>query len=448
DDDLGDSLLFVDRDEDDDDDDDDAHREQHHLGLPPPPPPPPVMSAAAGRNRLHNNPYAAPHSPGNTSLSSWDTSPHVTNRVHVHFSPPRNSDTESRGSSRRAIPPPQMQQQQQQQTNTNIESPMESKSPKQFLAITGNNGGPDTQQEQHFSSNSTSPASEGRMQQLEAFLDDLRVNSEGKVQDSSALDSNTSFESALFQGSSTIQDVLRQPVLPQNVAEHEQQTSQQRHSRLSSVDTAVAQNTFNPGSLDLPVTSPTTNRDDHTLNMVLSDSGDEQDDDGNRDNAKQEATTIPSGSADAQDEDRSGSPPILRSKSVDETTPKSKQRTPERKGFLERAGFLRRKARKNKSSPPKSSDDGLNTEGDGIQPAIPAKNAKPAHRRQRSGDAAAAALSTGSDQWKGMKLDRIPVPESGVDGDETDTTSDTKKKSSNSGSRKVGSGTNLFNKRC
>jgi hypothetical protein len=301
-------------------------------------------------------------------------------------------------------------------------------------------------QDQCYSSNSTSPASEGRLQQLEAFLDDLRVNSEGKVQESSRIDSNTSFESSLFQRHSTVQDVLRQPILPQNIVQQkqgddsaDQQSGPKQHSRLSSMDTAIVQNISNPDSLDLPVTVPTTSRDEQTLNMVLSDSGDEVNDD-NDDvgDDKREIDASLSRSADSHDLTQNSSPTMVRTKLMDETT--LKQKSSEKRGFLERAGFLRRKPRKNKNSTTYNSDS--NPDGDEKQPPIPAKSSKPSHRRQRSGDAAAAKISTGSDQWKGMKLDRIPMPDCG---DETDTTADTKKKSSN-GSRSSNSGKHSFNR--
>ena len=303
DDDLDDSLLFLDRededndhDDDDNDDGDDNPRHTHHnLGIPPPPPPPPLppyseLQAAAGlygraSRIVHNQTIGlpqAPQSPGNTSLSSWE-SPHNNRRVHIHYSPPRNySDAESKSSSggggglypsEYTIDHNQQQQQQQQQQHIEEERILSSmpnilRTPERMVIPPRQQQ--QQQQQQHYSSNSTSPASEGHMQQLEDFLDDLRVNSEGKVQDSAAgvLDSNTSFESSLFPTTRQVDGGQEQVWRRErsNEPDNTQQQPQGQQGRITAIETEIVQTVSNDQS-----------HDEHTLLMVLSDSGDERD---------------------------------------------------------------------------------------------------------------------------------------------------------------------------
>lgn len=294
--------------------------------LPPPQPPP---------ARLLNVP--TPHSPGNTSLSSWE-SPHFDGRqVHIHFTPDR---TKREGQSSplnfdvttRPLVPAGVTKE------SNGQLPLSNDAKTSVRRI-------------EESSNSTSPASDGKKQQLEVFLDDLRFQSEGKVKEQSA--ANMSFEESFKGGDGArhtqgiIGSIHRIP----------------QHTRTSSVDTAVVQNTSGseaglsvpilPRALDQHHNNPT----DTSIAMVFSASEDES-------TERNVNDVLNWGARNAGD---------------DEKKPASKEAKAERQ-----------------------------------------RRSRNGHRRQRSGDAAAATLSTGSKEWKGMEQDRIPMPPVPGEHDETD----------------------------
>ena len=450
---LEDNLLFLDRDPDDDDDGnevyhDNSNNNRHNtrLGMPPPPPPPPLppyneLQAAAGLyGRARNNNYigAAPHSPGNTSLSSWD-SPHTSRRVHIHYSPPRNSDTESKSSTGPFYSTNNNRQQRQHSDEEKIAGVSNTimKTPER-LPVTGRPKGNTMDPQQQFSSNSTSPASEGHMERLEEFLDDLRVNSEGKVQDSGGLESNTSFESSLFPGPADGQEVWRKrssgssgqidgTTQQRETRYHQSSSSQQQHERMASIGTDIIQNVSNP-TIDQ-------SNDEHTLAMVLSDS--EYERDNNDAKADSDDPNDDTKSGEGSNKNIDALPPSKPPKSdVKVPTPQQvpTQAPVEKKGLFDRgAAMFRRKARKAFQQTGIASNS-IGGEDSEEKPSPPEKIGKPTgHRRQRSGDAAAATLATGSDQWRGMELYQIPMPDGAGDETEDDTASDKKKASSNGG---------------
>ena len=336
-------------------------QQQQQQTLPPPPPP----------ARLLN----APASPGNTSLSSWE-SPHLNRRVQIHFTPERSLRRDNRSSSSTST-----------NNNNNNKSTFQYKFNNDKLRTPergggGGFGGGDQ------SSNSTSPASELYQQRLDTFLDDLRIESQGKVQEQDSGGGNISFESSTLPEMDDRQEIIRT----------NNQVLQHRVSH--SMDTAVVQNTAimrNSGGgggndnnnnnndpaeaalLAMPNLPYYTQQqkqqlDDHqkrtqaegptaddTVVMVLSASEDEEEGiDTNTDSTSMTLDWEQQHSAD------------------DEKTQESS--SPKKRIIVKRM----------RNKPPKQSSSG--------------------HRRQRSGDAAAAAMSTGGKEWKGMEQDNIPLP--------------------------------------
>jgi hypothetical protein len=299
--------------------------------LPPPPPPARILTTQA------------PASPGNTSLSSWE-SPHFSRRIQVHFSPDHREEERSshvkveKGQGRRLI-----MQAPANQREDGPPTPSGTRTPDRGFVS-------DNQQ----SSTSTSPESEGHRRRLEDFLHDLRVNSQGQVQEST-MGANTSFESS-YQGPNNRPDFLR--------PKHNGGIPQ--HQRVSSMDTAIVQNT---AVSDAPLSATTqdtrVNPTDDTIVMTLSDSED--------DYTKETAT--------------GGSSPSL-------PLDWEQQHSADDEKTADRPRRIR---------------------------------GKPGHRRQRSGDAAAATLSTGRTDWKGMDKDKIPLPPVPGEHDDTDNDEDDRK---------------------
>lgn len=331
--------------------DEDGHGEADYL---PPPPPPPARLLAP----------MAPSSPGNTSLSSWE-SPHLNqHRIHLHFSPGGDSLSHKAGSS---VQSNQQQQQQQhfpysQQRVPTYYShlPQHLQHPDPYLAsglIPPSADAKTPERSYVQSSNSTSPASEGHLRRLDAFLDDLRVSSQGQVQVQETT-TNMSFGSST-QKALDINGILRkQP----NTNQHEPQLQ----ARLSSMDTAVMENICSSGEGEAKGTT------DETVVMVLSDdSGDE---------TKQTAE----GSTHTQPLD------------WEEKASADDEKTTGRRSYRTAIRFS------------KSSGSSSGRGGGGGRSGTSASGR--GHRRQRSGDAAAATLSTGSKEWRGMEQDRIPLP--------------------------------------
>ena len=326
-----------------------------------PPPPPPARLLATPQ---------APSSPGNTSLSSWE-SPHFNqHRIHLHFSPGGDSL-----SHKADISVQSNGQQQQQHQSSQRTSPHQSNFPQYlqhsdpYLAsglIPPSSGAKTPERSYVHSSNSTSPASEGQRRILVTFLDDLRVNSEGKVQDAT---NNTSFGSSVLQGAALdLNGVLRTQPIKQRV--HKQEP--QQHSRISSLDTVVVGHTTDSeGGNNSSEAKGTT---DETVVMVLSDdSGDDT-----KQTTAEHTTPL----------------------DWEEKASADNEKTTERR---------HRTIRSTRSQGGGGGRGGVALGGRG-------------HRRQRSGDAAAATLSTGSKEWRGMEQDKIPLPPvpGGHDDDEDD----------------------------
>jgi hypothetical protein len=297
--------------------------------LPPPQPPP---------ARLLNVP--APNSPGNTSLSSWE-SPHFDGRqVHIHFTPDRTKIGGQTSPLKfdvatRPIAPADVSQ------NRDIHN-------QQLLSNDVKNPGRGFASQQ--SSNSASLESDGHQQRGAVFLDDLRCQSQRKVQEQSA--ANSSFESP-FQGPGKMPDT--QGIIRSKTS-------------MSSIDTAVVQNTSgSDAALAIPML-PTELQHDHSSHadisivMVLSASDDEG---------------MEGNTASTNDDSHETLDWEQQNATDGEKTSASKEVTPERQ-----------------------------------------RRIRNGHRRQRSGDVAAATLSTGSKEWKGMEQDNIPMPP--VPGDHDD----------------------------
>lgn len=298
--------------------------EQGHLPQPPP----------SSARLLTTQP---PASPGNTSLSSLESS-HLTRRVHLHFSPDRR---EQKSSTVKVETAEDARLTMQPTTIQHVDD---------HRALSGNAKIPDRSlvSDNQQSSTSTSPASEGHQRRLEDFLNDLRINSQGQMQES-AMGANTSFESS-HQGPNNRTDILRP----------RQNDLLSRHERVSSMDTAIMRNT---AASDIPISALTqdarANATDDTIVMTLSLS--EDDDDTKETAAGESSSSVP---LDWEQEHSAD----------DEKTADRPRRV----------------------------------------------RGKPGHRRLRSGDTAAATLSTGRSDWKGMDKDNIPLPPVPCEHDETD----------------------------
>jgi hypothetical protein len=295
----------------------------------PPPPPPRLLTTQA------------PASPGNTSLSSWE-SPHWNRRIHLHFSPdPKEDRRQNNSNGQRGFIHPV--------AHHHAVPPQASTPDREFAS--------DNQQ------SSVSEVSSGQ-RRADQFLRDLRMSSEGQVRESLAVANDSSFDSSYHMPNhhERMQNVLRRTATA---------AAQQEHA--PSADTEVARNTtstsdlaYSERSQDLQVT-PT----DDTIVMTLSASEDERD-----------TTTNPESGRPLDWEQQNSAD--------DEKTAVFKPR-------IRTRGKVQAHRRQRSF-------------GDGKQPG---------HRRQRSGDAAAATLSTGSADWKGMGQHKIPLaPVPGEEDDE------------------------------
>ena len=215
----------------------------------------------------------------------------------------------------------------------------------------------------HQRSSDSSIVSEGQRQRLEDFLDELRVTSKGQVQDT-ATGAHTSFESEFVPPTEKAESNLK-AILRSSSPEGGPGTAP-NHQRVSSVDTAMVQNT-SAHSMQTSLVREISNHDipaDDTVVMTLSASEDE---------ATKETSAIGNASRPLDWEQQH------------------------------------------------SADDEKTTQGDRPR-RMRSKQSNGGHRRQRSGDAAAATLLTGSTDWKGMEQDKIPLPPvpGGQDDDDDD----------------------------
>jgi hypothetical protein len=346
----------------------DDEEEEEDYGLPPPPPPP--------ANHLHR--YLATQSatsPGNTSLSSWE-SPHLNaRRIQLHFSPetnlsnPNYSTYPPQRANYRVDPygrfvmptllnppgpqPPNLLQQQQSYLQHHQQHhQQQQQQQQQHLPNSATPG--DTSHRSSINS-SVSVVSDGQRHRLQEFLTDLRVDSQGQVQESTTPGDHTSLESGSQQDGALpdMNGILRRAVVPPN-----------QRSYMASVDTQFTDNASISSRPGVP--------GDDTIVMTLSASEDEKESPASNNNNKRP----PSDSEQQHSAD-------------DEKTADRPARTRIRTQRGE--GGHRRQ-----------------------------KSGEIGHRRQRSGDAAAATLLTGSTDWKGMSQDQIPFPEGNDDDDDDD----------------------------
>ena len=308
--------------------------EEDNDGLPPPPPPPARI--------------LAPPSPGNTSLSSWE-SPHPNRRIQLHFSPGGDS-LSHKAESISAYP-------QYHRTHIHQSSsptpPYQTSDPYLSSGLLPPTAGVKTPERSIVhSSNSTSPVSEGQQNRLNTFLDDLRVNSEGQVHESAG--TNTSFDSSIHPGP---------PVFAGS----------------SIFDFSAI---LRSGGLIK-----------RTQSMPKGNFSIENDDDGSVDNKSVDGN----GANDTV-------VMVLSDDSVDEAMKKIEEpverKDDEQTGLADdKKNLGSRHNRAIRSTKSLGGNGGRNNGASGR-----------GHRRQRSGDVAAATLSTGSKEWKGMEQDKIPLP--------------------------------------
>ena len=370
--------------------------------LPPPPPP-------SGR-LLTAQSAQAPMSPGNTSISSWE-SPHFNRRIQVHFSPDRKRKGVVKVDTGNETP--RLIMRQAAATKTQFED-----GPPANGSRTLDRGfGSDNQQ-----SSSSSPVSERHRRRLEEFLHDLRINSQGQVQES-AVGADTSFESS-YQIPNTKK--------PQFIIRPKNNDGIPQHERISSLDTAVVQNT-SVSEVPLPAPSHDTqvNPTDDTIVMVLSDSEDEGKETNTGSSSSRPLDWEQKDSADdektadrprrvrgklvhrRQKSGDAGKPGHRRQRSGDAAAAKMSTGRSDWKGMGDSGKPGHRRQRSGdvaaaKMSTGRSDWKGISDTG------------KPGHRRQRSGDVAAAKMSTGRSDWKGMDKDKIPLPPVPGEQDETD----------------------------
>jgi hypothetical protein len=388
-----------------------------YLVMPPPPPPTRILNNY--NHYINAATHQSAHSPGNTSLSSWE-SPHISRQVRVHFSPEQQYDQRKQQASADAFGGRnqrqlykqynnnqtlnqhhqhhhQQQQQQQQQQHRGAgrggetselsrnlrhrDDLLPSTSAAAAVALATTPDRSSRAGSEGPRSAASSVVSEGQKKRLEEFLDDLRITSKGRVQEASGTGANTSFES------SHILPLMGNKLKPDlnGVVRGLVASQQGRHSRQEGLDTTLE---------IMPVTSASENNShvpatDDTVVMTLSAS----EDDGTtkettRSITKDKKTNTDTGSRKALDGDQQNS-------ADDElTAPRTKMRT---------------------KQPPQHRRKLSSGEVNG------------GHRRQRSGDAAAATLLTGRKDWKGMEQDKIPLPPIPTDQDDDDDADDAEK---------------------
>lgn len=322
----------------------------------PPPPPPPAARV------LNTNNYGPPSSPGNTSLSSWESPQHSLNfnnkRVHIHFTPERTLKKNTTTSNTLKVP-----------GRTGL-SPYRNNNNNNNSFKTPDRGGGNGGQ----SSNSTSPASSQVLYQerLETFLEGLKVQSHIN---------NAPMPALAVSGGDRARLSSMDTMIVQNTNQQQQQQGSaglvmpilSNHTTISSQQQQQRKNT-------------TTIQTDDTINMVLSASEDEEEDTGfdadtNTDSSltldweQQQLQQVQSHLADDERTDAEKEPQIVRR--------------------------IRTKTTNGSSG---------GNHGTGNYTTTTANTQGGGHRRQRSGDVAAATLSTGSKEWKGMEQDNIPLP--------------------------------------
>ena len=537
------SLLTSEDDDDYDDDDDDPADE-----VPPPPPPGPPPPR---RHDSHGSGGADVASPGNTSLSSWESIAHVrshnnnhrNNRVRIHFSPeqqpsrgvaaaynyfahpqqqhtnyyfqqqqqqqqhPRQQSHQAEQQLQNLIPPQPItagvQHGSQQQHQPDIIPQEQTVNANQIRNASPNNtipnkneattsvGTPNNNNNPMSYSNSVSTMSsvstKGR-QKLEAFIHDLREQSEGALQvaathDPSILNTSTddanSFASPDYlqqqqqqsashdnqhtnshrrqqKAAASVTTILRPPP-PTTAHNHNNNNNNKdrssissRHRRISSVETELIGNTSDAyleeeedkGGLS-DHNSDGHNPKEHLFSMEesplklnLSLLGDEEEPgvgDSCHDVTRTRLFTGQHESTDGGhhcDIAKAGSSQPQEQQQV---SPSSLAPTP-RNSNTNNSALLGDSNHTYSTTTTTDGDDDFfrnlaleshhSADDEQTQLRPPRKRGvgKPSslHRRTRSGDGAAAALTTGGHDWKGMFKDKIRLPDAGDDDDEED----------------------------
>ncbi|CAB9510221.1 Two pore potassium channel [Seminavis robusta] len=407
---------------------------------PPPPPGPPPM-----RNSLSSAASNGVASPGNTSLSSWESHfrpQHPHHRVRIHFSPetttdrhqyynnnspyftqyqaqrlfpPQNSNTttnnerieeqqqqQSGGEDASESAPPILRPQQQptrhhQHTTTTTTSHDSLASSSRIAASSHHTN--NLSYSTHSISTISTFSNTAKGKHLDDFIQDLRHNSQGALQEASGNNSillNTSTE----ESAAHLDTVLR----------HSSETPMRAtHRRISSVETELIGNTSDAhveeqededaNQQTQTISTPQQQRvypmeDDSPLVLNLSVLGDEEDDEDEEKAASLDQTTALSGAPPAGDAKPASSSTTTSNNDSAGTTDEDQQHSADD----EQTQFR----------PPRRRT--FNVAGG---------KPSPAHRRTRSGDGVAAALTTGGQDWVGMFKDNIPMPD-GVDDDDDD----------------------------
>lgn len=401
-------------------------------GTPPPPPPGPPPPSSAASNGVA--------SPGNTSLSSWESHfrpSHPNHRVRIHFSPETSSSDhhQSQNSSthyqhhtqhqaQHLFPPQNVRQTDQpiasQHRQPGGEEVSESGRPNRNHASlpTATEHSNHDMTYSSFSASTMSAVSANERKKLDEFIHGLRQSSEGALQESAG---NTSLLNTSTEGSMASHKPRRaglDTVLRINTSYGMELTPEipleRTHRRISSVETELIGNTSDGAHMDDDCGGEEQGEqqfgqtiEDSPLKLNLSLLVDE------------EATTeIPQ--------------EFLVDTSANEATPTSRGGGPRNTSF----------AAMGESTHTTDSDNHHHSADDEQTEFRPPRRRtynvaggkpSPVHRRTRSGDSAAAALATGGTDWIGMLKDKIAMPD-GDDEDEEDEDEHNGKKLSKDGS--------------
>lgn len=386
---------------------DDEDEGEGSIPPPPPPGPPPPLNTSAASSGMA--------SPGNTSLSSWESHFRPPNsrmqRVKIHFSPdhPAQSDHNYYP----YLQPYQQQQYAFQQSQLLQRIPQETAERSHNPHPLESAPNPPHSREQYvneaanasnlsYSTFSYSPLSsvstKGR-KRLDTFISDLRNNSEGALQEAESHSLlNTSTDSPLPRA--TLDTVLRSTSAEQTPDDDQKVPG--GHRRISSVDTELIGNTS-----DIHLEEHDDNNDlsvsklGDTSSQML-DFSDSEDDDGDPQySEKPESLNSQEGHVSGKSSPSSGG---AKDSGVSN---KSNTQVSESNNTSTRGGHHV------DSDPHQHSADDEQTQ---FRPPrkrmfnVAGGKPSPAHRRTRSGDSAAAALATGGKDWKGMDKDKIPLP--------------------------------------
>ena len=423
------SLLTPD-DDDDDDEVDDEDRGATSTPPPPPPGPPPPLNSGASSGMA---------SPGNTSLSSWESHFRPPNsrfhRVKIQFSPDsaqsserhqytgygpnfyqpfqsafyNNSSQPYQQQQQFLVPMSPLQQQQQQQQQQALTNNI-----NETQAFSSNdlpNAAPDEEEEEDnpnnlsystFSYSTVSSSAKDRMR-VDEFSSDLKQNSEGALQKSSEANNismlNTSIDSSQYP-KATLDTVMRNT--PKEKSQDREHEVPGRHRRISSVDTELIGNT---SDVVLEDNEDRYGEDTSSFMMTLSASEDEEGDQKVGDNSQsKEGATESKNNHDRIEKDSNGQHSRMKDGSGTSSAgaPASSESN--------HTSTEDDPRQVDSDHHQHSADDEQTTFRPPRKRIFAGGKPSPAHRRTRSGDSAAAALATGGKDWRGMDKDKIPLP--------------------------------------